>query len=230
MPPSSARRSRSTPLLVALAVLVAVVVLGLVLEAHPWIGESEQDGMRALARVQAPALDALALAADTVFGTIGSTLLMLALIVAGGLRGQAVAESVRMLLCLGVPWLVYQGVKLLVARPRPAAVVAERGLVELPGTFSFPSGHTMCAALVMAGLVLLAGRGALRVVLVVLGTVVVLTVAWSRVYLGVHHPSDVLASMVLAPALVAASTSLAGRPRISARGTARQTLQPARPR
>lgn len=230
MPAPSARRLRAAPPLVALAVLVAVVVAGLVLAAHPRIGMSEQEGMRALARVHAPALDALARGADRVFDTIGSAILMLALAAVAGLRGRSVAEAVRMLGCLGAPWLVYQGVKLLVARPRPAAVAAERGLVELPGTFSFPSGHTMCAALVMAGLVLLAGRGARRVVLVVLGAAVVLTVAWSRVYLGVHHPSDVLASMALAPALVAASTALVGRPRVSASRCARGAPQASRPR
>jgi membrane-associated phospholipid phosphatase len=70
-------------------------------------------------------------------------------------------------------------------------------------TFSFPSGHAMAStAFVVAICVLLwATRG--RWAGVVLGAVFVVLVCVSRVYLGVHYPSDVLAGCSASLAWVA---------------------------
>lgn len=60
---------------------------------------------------------------------------------------------------------------------------------------SFPSGHTTA---IFAWLVpwLLAG-GSLIVILTPIALVIGISVAWSRMYLGLHYPSDVAAGAVL---------------------------------
>lgn len=68
------------------------------------------------------------------------------------------------------------------------------------GWHAYPSGHTMMATIIWGlALVLLAARVAtwLRPLLLVLAFAIPLAVAASRVGLGVHYPSDVLAGLAL---------------------------------
>ena len=79
------------------------------------------------------------------------------------------------------------------ARPRPELV--PHGMYVY--TSSFPSGHSMLAALVyftLAGLLARLQQSCkLKIVLYLSAAVIVLMVGISRLYLGVHWPSDVIA-------------------------------------
>lgn len=71
---------------------------------------------------------------------------------------------------------------------------------DLPPTSSYPSGHVAAAAATYGGIVLLVfawTRSRLRYAVLVLAVLGVLGVALSRVYRGMHHPSDTLASVLL---------------------------------
>jgi undecaprenyl-diphosphatase len=69
-------------------------------------------------------------------------------------------------------------------------------------TFSFPSGHAMQTAAIAAALCVLLWRTRWRLPTVALGGFFVLVVGLSRVYLGVHFPSDVFAAWVASIAWV----------------------------
>jgi undecaprenyl-diphosphatase len=83
------------------------------------------------------------------------------------------------------------------ARVRPEALFD----YPLPPSPSFPSGHALYAASVFGGLAaLLTARlkhRALRVAVWSGATALVLLVGLSRIYLGVHYPSDVLAGFAV---------------------------------
>jgi undecaprenyl-diphosphatase len=76
-------------------------------------------------------------------------------------------------------------------RPRPTPFYG-----PLPSTYSFPSGHSLfsfCFYGVLAGLLSqrVRSRG-LRVAIWVVAAVLIFAIGLSRIYLGVHYPSDVL--------------------------------------
>ncbi|WP_417215614.1 phosphatase PAP2 family protein [Arthrobacter sp.] len=97
-------------------------------------------------------------------------------------------------------WLPAAMGKVLIDRPRPPLTVTHALVPEL-GTDSFPSGHTeLAAALVLAAVLVIATSGRHRLLIGVAGGAFVLVVAASRLYLGVHYPSDVLGSLLVATA------------------------------
>jgi undecaprenyl-diphosphatase len=109
-----------------------------------------------------------------------------------GLRREALAVA----LSLGGAMLISDWVKLLVSRPRPPV----EHLQAVTGS-SFPSGHATQATAFWFSLVcaLPAAGASSKVVRVAAGLalLIALAVAASRVYLGVHYPSDVVAGMLL---------------------------------
>lgn len=96
--------------------------------------------------------------------------------------------------------VVYSVVKRIVGRARPPVELA---LGDAPG-WSFPSGHTTGSAAVYTALVLLVvaivGRQALRWAIVAGAGIVVVLIAASRVYLGVHWAADVVAGLFIGSA------------------------------
>lgn len=74
------------------------------------------------------------------------------------------------------------------------------GQLQEVGPHSFPSAHAAIGAGIACAVVLVCcwPRGAMaRVAGIPLGLCFAVTAGWSRVYLGVHHPGDVLGSIGL---------------------------------
>lgn len=109
--------------------------------------------------------------------------------------------AVFMLLCLGIAAVLNNLViKPLVARPRPYDTIAELTTLVAPlSSYSFPSGHS-CCSFASATALFLAFRGKGGAWAYLLAALI----AVSRVYVGVHYPTDVLAG-----ALVGTVTALA---------------------
>ncbi|AYA89710.1 phosphatase PAP2 family protein [Stenotrophomonas maltophilia group sp. P373] len=124
--------------------------------------------------------------------------LMAALVVLDGFDG--LRASVHMAATGLAALLLYKGLKRWTRRPRPyAADLRIRAWVAPLDEFSFPSGHTLHA--VSFTIVALAYYPWLAPLLVPF----TLGVALSRVVLGLHYPSDVLAATGIAVLLASAS-------------------------
>ncbi|MFW7414497.1 phosphatase PAP2 family protein [Demequina sp. SO4-18] len=99
-------------------------------------------------------------------------------------------------LALGIQAAVFLTSSMVVGRSRPDV----EHLNYAPPTSSFPSGHTGATTAVYVALALLATRirsTALRVTVQVLCLILPIAMAVSRVYRGLHHPTDVIAGLVV---------------------------------
>ncbi|UNK41408.1 phosphatase PAP2 family protein [Luteimonas sp. S4-F44] len=129
--------------------------------------------------------------------------LMTALVVLDRLDGALAAA--HMAATGAVALLLYRRLKRWTRRPRPfAADVRIRAWVAPLDEFSFPSGHTLHA--VAFSTVAIAHYPVLAWLLVPFAA----AVAASRVVLGLHYPSDVLAATAIGGALGAVSLWVAG--------------------
>jgi undecaprenyl-diphosphatase len=151
----------------------------------PWWLELAMRDVTALGSTSVLALVTLAALGYLVILRRWGTALMLACAVAGGLAAS-------------------HALKLLIERPRPDLV--PHGVPVL--TLSFPSGHATMSAVVYLtlGALLASLQPSRRAAVYLLAVAVLLTVlvGFSRVYLGVHWPSDVLAGWALGAAWAAA--------------------------
>src|SRR5262249_6738102 len=109
---------------------------------------------------------------------------------------------------LTVEIVCFLAVNYAVGRPRPE--VAHLG--STPSTFSFPSGH-IAASLVLYGSIAIVvhhctKNAVARLTVLIVAFAVPLWVAFSRVYRGEHHLTDVIAGALMGAAVVTAVTSV----------------------
>ena len=97
---------------------------------------------------------------------------------------------------------VNQFLKIVCRVPRPWVRDPDFTIVEsaraAAGGYSFPSGHTQNAVGIIGGTARFSTKKAVRIVCIVLAALV----AFSRMYLGVHYPSDVVFGIICGLALV----------------------------
>ncbi len=85
--------------------------------------------------------------------------------------------------------------KLIVGRPRPI-----EALINIPKSFSFPSGHTLTSFvfyMILLYLLSYKQKRKQKLVVEIIAVCLSLLVAFSRVYLGVHYFSDVIGAIML---------------------------------
>ena len=119
-------------------------------------------------------------------------LLALALIAIPKTRRAGVTMAVTLILCLCIGNLT---LKPLIARVRPYDVVDVPLLVEKLSDFSFPSGHTLASVGAATALTLYYRRFGMAAL------TLAAVIAFSRLYLFVHYPTDVVAGALLGVAL-----------------------------
>ena len=86
--------------------------------------------------------------------------------------------------------------KLIFERTRPD--LWEQLVVET--SFSFPSGHSMITAALGLSLIFICWNTRFRWLAVALGSSFIIVIGFSRLYLGVHYPTDILAGWVVSAA------------------------------
>lgn len=142
-----------------------------------------------------------------VITTLGSAYIILPLclilIIVFWKRIEGIAISINLI----ISFLSNQILKRIVARPRPT----EYRIVEELG-YSFPSGHSMVGMAFYGLLIYLIYRKVknpyIKWTSCILLTILIFLIGLSRVYLGVHYASDVLAGFCISAAYLALFTQV----------------------
>ena len=141
-------------------------------------------------------MDTSALALSRIGGipvAVGLVLAVIIMLVVLRHRSEALIVALSI-----IPMAVNDGLKRVVERPRPDYLL----IGPEPSGFGFPSGHTVYALLFGGLLIYLSGQlvplPALRRWLQAGLVVFILAMGASRVYLGVHWPSDIIGAYLYA--------------------------------
>ena len=120
-----------------------------------------------------------------------------AVLVYAGRRHEAVLLTVTMVGAL----VLENGLKFSFQRARPPPFFGSE-----PLTYSFPSGHALFSLCFYGGLAIAAARsvrsGAIKTGIWLATVLLVLAIGGTRIYLGVHYPSDVLGGYLVAIAWI----------------------------
>jgi undecaprenyl-diphosphatase len=170
-----------------------------------WPVEAEDGVSRSLARGRTPTLNDVTF----VLGEMGNTLtiIVLMLVAAAVLRWRFGRwhEAAFVVLAVSTQATVFMLTQLLIERDRPGVP----RLDDSPPTSSFPSGHTGASVALYGAIALVVlwhvRRPLLRLLLAALLLVLPFLVAYARLYRGMHHPTDVVASFLNGSAAVIAS-------------------------
>ncbi|WP_230987060.1 phosphatase PAP2 family protein [Allorhizobium terrae] len=136
--------------------------------------------------------------------TMVTSLSVLYLLVAGKTR-----NAIVLALAISLGAVAESSLKLLFSRARPDVVPH---LVEVQ-TMSFPSGHAMMSAITYLTLGAMLARAQpnrrLRIFIISVGVFLTVSIGLSRVFLGVHWPTDILAGWTIGGAWALATWMIA---------------------
>lgn len=183
-------------------VLLSVMVLavGFFTVSTPVFTSAEFSVDQDLSRRHVGFLTAIAMVLDKLFSPVGGVCL-----IAGACLFLLICRKspVNAFAFGGVAasgWVSSQFFKVVVERQRPNPALLFDPLAPETGSNSFPSGHVALAVGLAWACWFLLRNGRRAKLAAILAVLVPLLVAWSRLYVGVHYPSDVAASFLTASA------------------------------
>ncbi|MDT4894700.1 MAG: hypothetical protein QOE97_3735 [Pseudonocardiales bacterium] len=189
---------------VAAGVCLALVLLGWLAGTlvYPSLDSADLRFVNLVARHRGDEWTALAKALS--FAGQPAVLIAVSAVAAIGLAlRRRVVDIAALVLAVIGGTVVSDTVKVLVDRPRPPI----EHLVMVTSA-SFPSGHATQTAAIVPVLALVLAPAAYRRWALAVAVLFVLGVGWSRVYLGVHYASDVIAGWLLGAAWAATVLTL----------------------
>jgi membrane-associated phospholipid phosphatase len=180
-----------------LAVMICLGLLDVHVLAHSRLGHADGSVDTTLAHHRDHLLNSLTLAATFVASTLPVIVLAAVVVVASAIVFKRWREPLFVVATVVGEVTIFVVTTLVVHRPRPNVV----RLDHAPPTSSFPSGHTAASVALfgsVAALVIVFGaRIAWRRIALVVAILVPLLVAASRLYRGMHYPTDVFAGALL---------------------------------
>jgi membrane-associated phospholipid phosphatase len=188
----------------AVVLLLAMVALGLLdvhVLAHSRFGRADGSVDSVLSHHRDHVLNALTLGATDAASTVPVIAVALLVVITAGLVFRRWREPLFVVTTVVGEVTIFVATTLVVHRPRPNVV----RLDHAPPTSSFPSGHTAASVALYGAIAALVGyygvshgaRAVWRRLAVTAAILFPVVVAASRLYRGMHYPTDVLAGGLL---------------------------------
>ncbi|UKA63534.1 phosphatase PAP2 family protein [Arthrobacter sp. FW306-04-A] len=203
-------------LLWGIALAAAVLAIGFSVQSVTGLTSSELGVDQELSRHHVAGLTTLAMVLNFLFAPVAGVGMIVAIGLYQFLVRKSFVRAVMFVLFACSGWAASEVFKLIVARHRPNPALLFDPLSPETGSNSFPSGHTAFAVAFAFAMYFLVRGTRWGVITAWSGAVLAVVVAWSRIYIGVHYPSDVVASFLAASAAVIVLAGLWNRyaPRI----------------
>lgn len=126
----------------------------------------------------------------TMLGNLGIVWFVISILLM--LKIDSRLTGIMVILSVLVTTIIGEGIiKHIVRRKRPFFHSKEELLISKPITYSFPSGHTASSFAALAVFIQMNGK------LGLIASPIATLIAFSRVYLKVHYPSDVIFGVIL---------------------------------
>lgn len=182
---------------------LAFLLAGLFVALACWIAiDGDAPGDR---RALTELTDSLGTTLDPLMTAIGQATDLIPLVVmcvaiaAFLVRSNRRADAKLFVAIVGTAFTVNPLMKFIIGRPRPDI----RSVPETLSTASFPSGHASSTAAMIGALVLIARTRRSRRLTALAGGIVVVLVAFSRLAIGAHYPSDIIGGWLWIASLLA---------------------------
>lgn len=189
----------------------AVLVLGFFVVATPDFTAGEFTVDQQLSHDHSPVLTAIAMIINSAFSPVGGVTMIALVCLFLLLVRKSPINAVAFGGVAAAGWLSSQFFKAVVERQRPNPALLFDPLAPETGSNSFPSGHVALAVGLAWAFWFLLRHGPWARVAALCAVLVPVIVAGSRIYVGVHYPTDVLASFLAASAGVLLFTGIWNR-------------------
>ncbi|MFF2344772.1 phosphatase PAP2 family protein [Pseudarthrobacter sp. NPDC058119] len=189
-------------LLLGALLCAAVVALGLAVQLTPGETAAELHVDQDLSQHHVAALTAVAMVINTLFAPVAGLAIIAVIALALWLMRRDLPKAIAFGLTACSGWVASEAFKLLIARQRPNPGLLYDPLAPETGSNSFPSGHVSFAVALAFAVYFLSRGTRWSKPVAAAGAALPVIVAWSRVYVGVHYPTDVVASFLAATAAV----------------------------
>lgn len=181
---------------------VAILCLGLFIRLTFSIGPTssvqnfDESILRWIETLRTPFMNSMMLDV-TALGGLALTIVLGLLAVVIFLLAKDPAAAIHLAITATGGFFISTWTKGLISRPRPSIIPQ---LIHASG-FSYPSGHSITSAAIYLTMAILACRHfkslPARVTLLFLAGIMIALISFSRLYLGVHYPSDTMSGALV---------------------------------
>ncbi|MFZ2257098.1 MAG: phosphatase PAP2 family protein [Clostridiaceae bacterium] len=154
-------------------------------------------------KIANPTLNGLFLGVTNLAGAVFIGIITIALAVGFYMRHE-IYNSLYILLTLGGTIFLNTTLKIFFKRTRPDLW----SLLVVEKSYSFPSGHAMISMALALTLIVLTYYSRARWFSIILGAFYVVLIGFSRLYLGVHFPTDILGGWLISSVWILLATRL----------------------
>lgn len=161
-----------------------------------WIQHFDESVLKWVETLRAPMLNAM-MVDVTALGGLALTIVLGLLAVVLFLLTRDPAAALHLVLVSSGGFFISIWSKGMIARPRPTIIPQ---LIHASG-FSYPSGHSITSSAVYLTMAILAcrhfPRHRAKIILIAISGFMIALISFSRIYLGVHYPSDTMSGALI---------------------------------